>query len=212
MNTRYEYADFGDEEGYVDADDALVDTEREPWPGDGHFVKDEVLWAMRRIEGLLKPLGLRLHGFSPGVSALDEMGRFVRFDEGAWRWLEHVLVDYAEMREFVDDAKEFVRALEFGDAPTQLNVVERCRLEAREAAAELSKLRHRLASALTVRGDPKERSVARLLRDVAQWHRASGDTALADDEAAAIDLVADQLGGLAEDAALDIDQPPWDQA
>ena len=174
-------------------------------PADGHFAEEDVVWAMKQIQGLLRPLGLELSGFGPGVSACTEDGQYVRFDEKAWAWLEQVLVTHAEMRAWFEEARELVSATE----QQQLNIVERCRFEAREAEVALSKLRHALASAMTVRGDKKERTMAQLLHDVAQWHRASGDTAVCEDEAGALDLLADQLGGLAKDAAKDIDTPYW---
>lgn len=187
---------------HYDAYDAEMDEEI-PRPADGHFAEESVVDAMERVERLLSKFGLRLHGYSPGVSAFDDCGKTVRFDYQAWVWLERVLVDAVEMREFVQEAHRLLAAE--GEAE-RLRIVQDAVLWAREEATKLSKLRHLLASALQVRGDKKKRDVVQLLRDVAQWHRASGDTAVCDHEAGALDLLADQLGAMARDAAERIDE------
>lgn len=167
-------------------------------PADGHYAEEDVVHAMQRIERLLSSVGLQLHGYSPGVSAYDkESGNYIRFEHAGWVWLEEILVRFVEMREFLREFDYYASR----DEKEKAAIIEDCVLRTRHAWASVDKLRNLLASTLKVRGDAKGRDAVQLLRDVAQWHRASGDTAVCDHEADALDLLADQLGGMQKDAA-----------
>ena len=193
---------YYDQQSHLDdAYDAEM-AEEVPRPADGHYAEETVVDAMARVEKLLGQVGLQLHGYSPGVSAYTERGKSVRFDYDAWVWLEELLVRHVEMRDFLWRTEQFLDA---NDAK-RVQLIQDAEVRAREAHVELSKLRHLLAGALRVRGDEKGRSVVQILRDVAQWHRASGDSAVCESEAVALDLLADQLSGMGTDAAEKIDK------
>lgn len=196
---------YGDERLYEDEaaceleDEAARELEDESRPADGHWAEKSVVQSMERVQRLLSSVGLKLHGLTPGasVSAYDKRGNHMRFEHAGWLWLEEMMVEFVEMREFLRETREYLAS----DDLEKVQRVQDALLRAQEAEFETRKLRNLLASTLRVRGDKKDRGAGDLLRDVAQWHRASGDTAVCDHEADALDLLADQLEGMKQDAA-----------
>ncbi len=159
------------------------------------MVDDAIIAEANEISALLKQVGCSLASFSPGVRAIHRDPMYgdpaeIYFpDHGTWSLVKEWITELVWLRRVNWEQRQYLDGSDrarLDQVEAALHAVDDAVAQAQAAQAHREALRKRVLH-LSAKHRGSEGNAAALLKSIAAWHRASGDSVVSEREADLLD-------------------------